>query len=224
MHDPEAASSENLCSKPTGKPNGTILGKILSREVEYELVRDEISALLQSSSDPASLVLDTLKYTDPSNSREFIRLGIPIKHCILLLDHLKRFSPIINPQLSQEAKQFCTSWKLKLKAGKDDHMETICFLQFLAAFKLAPLVSVNEVLNLLDPSKWAKQVPDSCESLGLAEFLPGKDSFLLPRFLSACPSFAFSRKEVPGNCAKYSGSFTRIPGFSSYINGVRGDL
>ncbi|XP_056165376.1 FRIGIDA-like protein 5 isoform X2 [Syzygium oleosum] len=169
----EVASSENLCSKPTGKPNGTILGKILSREVEYELVRDEISALLQSSSDPASLVLNTLKYTDPSNSREFIRLGIPVKRCILLLDHLKRFSPIINPQLSQEAKQFCTSWKLNLKAGKDDHMETICFLQFLAAFKLAPLVSANEVLNLLDPSKWAKQVPDSCESLGLAEFLPG---------------------------------------------------
>ncbi|KAL3750271.1 hypothetical protein ACJRO7_011292 [Eucalyptus globulus] len=163
------ASSENLCSKPTGE----ILRKILSREVEYELVRDEISALLLSSSDPASLVLDTLKYTDPLNSRDFIRLGIPVKHRILLLEHLKGFSPIIRPQLSQEAKQFCTVWKLELKAGNDDHMETICFLQFLAAFKLAPIVAANEVLKLLDASKWAQQVPDSCESLGLAEFLPG---------------------------------------------------
>ncbi|KAF8038944.1 hypothetical protein BT93_B1487 [Corymbia citriodora subsp. variegata] len=123
--------------------------------------------------DPASLVLNTLKYTDPSNSGEFIRLGIPAKHRILLLEHLKRFSPIIKPQLNQESKQFCAIWKLKLKAGKDDHMEIICFLQFLAAFKLAPLVAANEVLKLLDPSEWAKQVPDSCESLGLAEFLPG---------------------------------------------------
>lgn len=173
LHDPEA-SSENHYSKPTSK----ILGKILNRGVEYELVRDEISALLQSSSDPANLVLDTLKYSDSSNSGEFIRLGIPVKHCILLLEHLKRFAPVIKPQLSQEAKQFCTIWKFKLKAGRDDHMETICFLQFLAAFKLAPLVAANEVLNLLDASKWVKQVPDFCESLGLADFLPGKGSFL----------------------------------------------
>ncbi|XP_030520976.2 FRIGIDA-like protein 5 isoform X2 [Rhodamnia argentea] len=163
------ASCENLCSKPSGK----ILGKILSREVEYELVRDEISTLLQSSSDPACLVFDTLKCSDPSNSKEFIRLGIPVKRCILLLEHLKRFSPIIKPPLFQEAKQFCNIWKLKLKARKDDHVETICFLHFLAAFKLAPLVGANEVLDLLDPSKWAKQVRDFCESLGLADFLPG---------------------------------------------------
>ncbi|KAF4353817.1 hypothetical protein F8388_009976 [Cannabis sativa] len=121
---------------------------------KHDLVCSQILSVVKasSSSDPAKLVLDTInKIYHLHSAREKIEFedSIARRGCSLLSEMLLKVSPEINPQVRKEAMKLASAWKASLNVASDN-FEVWSLLQFLASFKLASAVDVNELHYLLD--------------------------------------------------------------------------
>ncbi|KAI9099097.1 hypothetical protein K1719_024864 [Acacia pycnantha] len=108
----------------------------------YELVCLEVSNALQASVDPAKLVLDSMQGFYPSNSRpEDIEYDINIirRSCILLLDNLKKSSPVISSHVKEKSMELASEWKENLCVDIiSQHCQTSELQQALGIFKTVP--------------------------------------------------------------------------------------
>ncbi|KAF5740566.1 putative Protein FRIGIDA [Tripterygium wilfordii] len=156
-------------SSPTSEPEpnyfpvdveGKGLRLILSEKENDDLTRDKVSAALQHSVDPAKLVLDVVK-------GEGFKFDVSKERCILLLEQLRKLSPLIKPHVKEEALKFANSWKENLL--KQDQLEVVCVLHFLATYGLASSVNGNELLGPLGAGFWVKMGPNLREVIGLAD-------------------------------------------------------
>ncbi|WCJ43244.1 Frigida-like protein [Euphorbia peplus] len=95
----------------------------------------------------------------------------PGKFC-LLMEQLSSDSFKITPQLKEHAIGVARHWQSLLEAKRDDPLEVICFLRFVAAYKLAYIFSADKLLGLLDTDYWCKKAPDLCQVLGLTDKIP----------------------------------------------------
>ncbi|KAJ9185921.1 hypothetical protein P3X46_005492 [Hevea brasiliensis] len=177
LESKEASSSLDPQHKPKAfsfNRSKEDLKLLLKKHDDNDLEHGEIAAALRLACDPGRLVLDVMNASHPFNLKrnKDIKLRVSKKSCILLLEQLRMVSPQINPDIKEEAKKVAFYWETTLAEKKNDHLEVICFLQFLAAYGLASTFDADKLLVLLDADEWRKEAADLVQVLGLADKIP----------------------------------------------------
>lgn len=160
------------------------------------VIRDELSVALESATEPARLVLDSLEGFYPSDQttqqgdKKDAALQGMRRSCLMCLEAmaalLARADPgadhLLNPETKQQAQAIADEWKPKLAgAGVDaangNSLEAEAFLKLLATFRIASEFDEEELCKLVLAIARRRQAPDLCRSLGLAHKIPGWCSF-----------------------------------------------
>lgn len=159
-------------------------------------IREELSVALESATEPARLVLDSLEgfyppdeTTQPMDKRDAALQGMR-KSCVMFLEAmtalLARVDPggdhLLNPESKQQAKAIADEWKPKLaNAGIDaangNSLEAEAFLQLLASFRVASEFDEEEICKIVLAVAHRRQAPELCRTLGLTHKMPGWCSF-----------------------------------------------
>ncbi|KAK4751142.1 hypothetical protein SAY87_004624 [Trapa incisa] len=152
---------------------GEGLRSLLRGDVEDKLVQNHVSTMLKSLSNPEDRVLCLIQgihsCTSVNDGSSSV-LGTLVKGSILLLKELKTLTFNLDPQLHERAKQFSNIYESCLKTSENNFMGVICFLQFLDVYEVPH--DADEIISLLDHSFWRKELPESCNLLGLQGFIP----------------------------------------------------
>ncbi|KAJ9131546.1 hypothetical protein P3X46_035201 [Hevea brasiliensis] len=177
LESKEASSSLDPQHKPKAfsfNRSKEDLKLLLKKHEDNDLEHSKIAAALRLACDPGRLVLDVINASHPFNLKgnKDIKLRVSKKSCILLLEQLRMVSPQINPDIKEEAKKVAFYWETTLAKKINDHLEVICFLQFLAAYGLASTFDADKLLVLLDADEWRKEAADLVQVLGLADKIP----------------------------------------------------
>ncbi|KAK6923107.1 Frigida-like [Dillenia turbinata] len=169
---------------------------ILNFTMEYQknstAIRGELSVALESATEPARLVLDSLEgffppdeSTQQGENKDAALMDMR-RSCITLLEAmtylLARADPgldhLLNPETKQQAKAIADDWKPKLdNAGIDaangNSLEAEAFLQLLATYKIASEFDEDELCKLVLAVAHCRRASELCRSLGLAHKIPG---------------------------------------------------
>ncbi|PQQ11468.1 FRIGIDA-like protein 5 isoform X1 [Prunus yedoensis var. nudiflora] len=132
-----------------------------------------MSAALQTSSDPAKLVLDEIQTSfaqywrkgDVGFDETFMFSNIP-------LEELMRVSRHVGPHLKEDAIKLALQWKAKMRADTQNSLESLGFLQFVATYGLLPTLNGDEIKKLLGMNYQHKQALELCLTLGFADKIP----------------------------------------------------
>ncbi|XP_077252956.1 FRIGIDA-like protein [Tasmannia lanceolata] len=157
-------------------------------------IREEIPFALNSATDPAQLVLDSLedfyRVEIPSldGKRDSNLLGLR-RTCLMLMESLGQLITSINPNsdsdnqvissdIKEQAKVIADRWKptldvLDVDASSGNSLEAHAFLQLVASFGIASEFDQDEICKLIPTVSRRRQIADLCRSLGLSEKLPG---------------------------------------------------
>ncbi|RHN60284.1 hypothetical protein MtrunA17_Chr4g0024061 [Medicago truncatula] len=101
---------------------------------QLEFICSQFSAVLRASSDPAKLVLESIKGCCPSHVRN------------LLVDELYKTSPVISLHVKEEAIKFATEWKENLSVLGKDNLEVLNYFKFVATFEIGSSCQAPRVL------------------------------------------------------------------------------
>ncbi|KAK6145173.1 hypothetical protein DH2020_021993 [Rehmannia glutinosa] len=155
-------------------------------------LREEIPIALKAASDPASLVLDSLKGfygIDMSNSdakKDSNLLGLR-RSCIMLMECLcslflnldvGSLSDFISDNAKERAKAIAEEWKPKLDyldvdASNGNSLEAHAFLQLLATFGINSDFDQDCLSKLIPMVSRRRQTAELCRYLGLSDKMPG---------------------------------------------------
>ncbi|XP_050384106.1 FRIGIDA-like protein 5 isoform X2 [Argentina anserina] len=169
-HDPA-----NNVFVPSNASNARGLQSIMSEHLKrIDLMSREMTALLQASTDPAALVLDAMEGFYPTNSTVNSKeldsdLRVIRRSCIVLLQELKRFSPLINAQIREKAMKLACKWKAKLMATIEDRLEVLGFLWLVTTYKLMSMYDLKELQSLLSIVVQPGQATDLFQALGVSD-------------------------------------------------------
>ncbi|XP_045830821.1 interaptin-like [Trifolium pratense] len=106
---------------------------------KHELICSQISDVLQTSPDPAKLVLDTIKGFRPSQHERTKRN--------LLVDELNKTSSVISFQVKEEAIKFASEWKANLVEAAKDCLEVLNYFKFVATYDIGSYCQVPQFLS-----------------------------------------------------------------------------
>ncbi|KAF8041872.1 hypothetical protein BT93_A0463 [Corymbia citriodora subsp. variegata] len=154
----------------TGSVGGTLQFPQIEFPNENHAILKEMLDILQSSSNPAKLVLGVIEgsYKEFSNDTN-MNFNIDVhRTLIFLLEHLIKISPSTTNEVKEGAMKLAREWKVRLKEKAESSLEVFSFLHFLAAFKLASSFSENEILELANRVSLNDNAPLLCQTLGLA--------------------------------------------------------
>ncbi|PIA58141.1 hypothetical protein AQUCO_00500230v1 [Aquilegia coerulea] len=167
---------KSLCSKMDGMG---LRSYILNNRKELDSIKSEIGFALQSASDPAKLVLDSMKGFYGLNSNKGDKDGEIAslrRTCLLLLEQLFAISSkiSISKAIKEKAQKLAVEWKGKVSktGGENNPLEPLALLQLLAAYGLVSSFNVDELLDLAVSIARRKQAVDLVRSLGIAEKIP----------------------------------------------------
>ncbi|KAF8040132.1 hypothetical protein BT93_B2379 [Corymbia citriodora subsp. variegata] len=149
-------------------PTGSVGGELLT---EDHAILKEILDELQSSSDPAELILGVIEgsHRQLSDSMDMDLHTDVLKSQIFLLEQLIKVSPSTTTnEVKEGAMKLAREWKVRLTEKAESSLEVFSFLHFLAAFKLVSSFNENEILNLADRVSLNDNAPLLCQTLGLA--------------------------------------------------------
>ncbi|CAN0897549.1 FRIGIDA-like protein 3 [Linum grandiflorum] len=135
-------------------PGGTHLEALCDKIAsDHKLFCIEISDALRLAPDPAEFVLGVAM--NPSSltlkkRHKQVSLAFPEHGLLLLLNRMWRMSSHVKPHVQREALSFAKNWQSKL-AGKvlEGHFESVCFLLFLAAYKLVTYFDRDELFSVV---------------------------------------------------------------------------
>ncbi|XP_022149541.1 FRIGIDA-like protein 5 [Momordica charantia] len=173
--DRRHANSSNTLNFHAGVTvDGKLLLVLLCEHLKlHDLVRAELVVTLQTSSDPAKLVLDAMRwfYPSPQMVSEDAKIDLHnIKRgCVLLCEVLLKFSPQITPPLKEEALKLAGQWKARMGAVVENHVEVVAFLLLVANFGLASDFNADELQTLLNSVSQYKQALELGRALGIAD-------------------------------------------------------
>lgn len=155
-------------------------------------VREELSIALETASEPARLVLDSLEgfyppdETNKLGDESLAALQGMRKSCVMLMKAmaalLARADHLLNPETKQQAQIIADEWKPKLASAGTDaanglSLEAEAFLHLLATFRIASEFDEEELCKLVLAVAQHRQAPELCRSLGLTHKVPGWCSF-----------------------------------------------
>ncbi|CAL0312858.1 unnamed protein product [Lupinus luteus] len=165
-----------------------LLNYIEENKKSLPVIREAISVALESATDPAQLVLDSLKGfypTKPKDKRNAALHGRR-KSCIIIMEALAtimaRADPgadhFLNPETKQQAKAIADEWRPKLATADIDSangnsLEAEAFLQVLSTFRIASEFDEEELCKLVLGVAQRKRAPELCRSVGLINKVPG---------------------------------------------------
>eukprot|EP00262_Sarcandra_glabra_P000841 TRINITY_DN1089_c0_g1_i1.p1 TRINITY_DN1089_c0_g1~~TRINITY_DN1089_c0_g1_i1.p1 ORF type:complete len:565 (+),score=114.50 TRINITY_DN1089_c0_g1_i1:152-1846(+) len=156
-------------------------------------IREEIPVALESATDPARLVLDSLEgfylpdqTTSPheGNKKDSGLLAGLRRSCIMLMESVAPLlvgSPELgvdhplSSEIKQQAKAIADEWQPKLASadGDGNSLEAQAFLRLLATFNIASEFEEDELCKLILAVSRRRQTPELCRSLGLTHKMPG---------------------------------------------------
>ncbi|KAG2724276.1 hypothetical protein I3760_01G008900 [Carya illinoinensis] len=168
-----------------------LLNYTMENKKYLNAIREELSVALESATEPALLVLDSLEgfcppdeITLPMDKRDAALQGMR-KSCVMFLEAmtalLARVDPggdhLLNPESKQQAKAIADEWKPKLaNAGIDaangNSLEAEAFLQLLATFRIASEFDEEELCKFVLAVAHRRQAPELCRTLGLTHKMP----------------------------------------------------
>nr|XP_011466363.1 PREDICTED: FRIGIDA-like protein 5 isoform X2 [Fragaria vesca subsp. vesca] len=179
-----AARDANVVSSTSDQSrinmDGRSLQLVMNEQVEkIDSAGSLISDVLHASSDPAKLVLDAMEGFYSSDldveNRDLDHLRVVRKSCILLLQQLKRMSPIINPQVREEAVKLAAVWDEKMADTADDDDNSwgaLGFLLLITTYELTSNYHLRELRMLLDMVSQPEQVAELSRALGITDKAP----------------------------------------------------
>ncbi|KAK8712924.1 hypothetical protein V6N13_148152 [Hibiscus sabdariffa] len=146
---------------------------------DHDIMRSEISDALQLAPDPAKLVLDAMstfyesksgnapkkKSVNEFNSGDLHRVR---KSCILLLEQLRTFPFLIEPNVNEEVLKLAVEWKERTQKYQKGMM-AYGFLQLTVTYSLISAYDVDELFGILVIASEHQQSPDLCVALGLTD-------------------------------------------------------
>ncbi|KAL4352425.1 hypothetical protein GQ457_06G017410 [Hibiscus cannabinus] len=146
---------------------------------DHDIMRSEISDALQLAPDPAKLVLDAIstfyesksenapkkKSVNEFNSGDLHRVR---KSCILLLEQLRTFPFLIEPNVNEEVLKLAVEWKERTQKYQKGMM-AYGFLQLTVTYSLISAYDVDELFGILVIASEHQQSPDLCVALGLTD-------------------------------------------------------
>ncbi|ONI04686.1 hypothetical protein PRUPE_6G334600 [Prunus persica] len=179
-------------------------------------IQKEMSAALQTSSDPAKLVLDEIQ----TSFAQYWRKGDVgfdetfMFSNIALLEELMRVSRHVGPHLKEDAIKLAEQWKAKMRADTQNSLESLGFLQFVATYGLLPTLNGDEIKKLLGMIYQHKQALELCLTLGFADKIPDFIQNLIER-KQLFEAFRFI-------CTfKVNDKFSSVPLLKEYVEGAR---
>ncbi|GMY11852.1 FRIGIDA-like protein 3 [Fagus crenata] len=169
-----------------------LLSYTMENKKHLNAIREELSVALESATEPARLVLDSLvgfyppdETTQPMDKKDAALPGMR-KSSVMFLEAmnalLARVDPagdhLLNPETKQQAKAIADEWKPKLaNAGIDaangNSLEAEAFLQLLATFRIASEFDEDELCKFVIAVAHRRQAPELCRTLGLTHKMPG---------------------------------------------------
>ncbi|KAK9919673.1 hypothetical protein M0R45_028258 [Rubus argutus] len=167
----DAKELKGLLSSVSHGKQAAQIGQALGITAPASLV-----ACLQSSIDPAKLVLDWMQ----SNFSQYwtkgdVGLEAPlIKTYISVLEQLMRLIPHVGPHLKEDAMKLAVQWKAKMRTDPENALEILGFLHFIATYGLVFTLNVDEIVNLLGMISQHKQALEFCQTLGSADKIPAE--------------------------------------------------
>lgn len=201
-------NTENVAADVKSRPELThfceqmdakgLLNFLMENQKNLNAICRELPVALESASEPARLVLNSLKEFYPPDEtiqtvdqRDAALQGMQ-KSCVVLIEamaaFLARIDPgadhLLNPETKQQAKAIADEWKPKLSnAGSDaangNSLEAEVFLQLLATFRIALEFDEEELCKLLVVVAHRRQAPELCRSIGLTHKMPGVVELLI---------------------------------------------
>ncbi|XP_010097342.2 FRIGIDA-like protein 3 [Morus notabilis] len=145
-----------------------------SSNLQLSTTQNDVIALLETSCDPAKLVLDHIhgyfsqhwKRGDASFEENSMR------NYILLFEKLFRMSPKILPMVKEDAMKLAREWKTKMRPETENQWEVLGFLQFLVTYRLVFSFGKDEILKFLETVCQHKEALELCRTLGIASKIP----------------------------------------------------
>lgn len=139
------------------------------------------SNALQLELKPAEYALDAIQRFCSLELKDEKSVGLDIsaERYILLLENVRKLlSHSFDPHVKAKALKFAVYWKARLMEKRQSQSEIVLFVEFLAAYGLTYSFPANDLLFLLDSNFGHKTASDLCQTLGLADRVPGKSLFL----------------------------------------------
>lgn len=173
-----------------------LLNFLMENQKNINAICQELPIALESASEPARLVLNSLEgfyppdeITQTVDKRDAALQGMR-KSCVVLIEAMAAFlarndpgaGHLLNPETKQQAKAIADEWKPKLSnAGSDaangNSLEAEAFLQLLATFRIVSEFDEEELCKLVILVAHRRQAPELCRSIGLTQKMPGWCSF-----------------------------------------------
>ncbi|KAL6224893.1 hypothetical protein ACLB2K_003748 [Fragaria x ananassa] len=170
-----------------------LLNYIVDNLKKQNVGRQELTIALESASEPAQLVLDSLdgfypldETNQPEGKKDPVLRG-KRRSCVMLVEALATLvakadpcaDHFLNPETKQQAKAIADEWRPKLFSGGIDaangnSLEAEAFLQLLATFRIGSEFDEDELCKVvLAAVTHRRQTPELCRSLGLTHKMPG---------------------------------------------------
>ncbi|CAH8359791.1 unnamed protein product [Eruca vesicaria subsp. sativa] len=132
---------------------------------------------LKASSDPAKLVLETIRglYSTQQRLEETNLDPNIVRSSICLLECFIDMSPKPNTEVQGEAFTFAMECKNTTLIKAENPVEVLGFLHFLAALSVTYTFDNDQVKNLLDDAFLRKYAPSLCEVLGVTASAPANN-------------------------------------------------
>ncbi|KAI9113610.1 hypothetical protein K1719_015537 [Acacia pycnantha] len=175
-----------------------LLNYTVENKKNISVFREELSIALESATEPAHLVLDSLEGFYPTN--ETTQLGDKMdaalqgmrKSCVVILEAFATFlaraesdtDHLLSPETKQLAKAIAYEWSLELAravtdAANGNSLEAEAFLQLLSVFRIASEFGEEELCKLVLAVAQHRQAPELCRSLGLTHKVPDMVELLI---------------------------------------------
>lgn len=155
--------------------NGKNLLLFLSKHVdEHELMGEEVFVALRISPDSGKLVLDAVRwfYTLALRRVHNDSEELVIKSCNFLLDVLMRLSPIINPEVINDARKLAVDWKANIVKRNTNPLVILGFLLFTGAYGLNSYFVLDELVKHYRTIAHLRQEPEVRYALSISEKIP----------------------------------------------------
>ncbi|CAL0314388.1 unnamed protein product [Lupinus luteus] len=169
----------------------SLLTFIMENENNLSVIREEMSVALESATEPARLVLDSLEGFYPINDtaelKDNMDAALPGMHrsCTIIMEALGNLfasadsgaDRFLNPEFKQQAKAIADEWRPKLASANIDaangnSFEAVAYLQLLSTFRIASEFDEEELCKLVIAVARCKQAPELCRSIGLTHKVP----------------------------------------------------
>ncbi|CAI0432275.1 unnamed protein product [Linum tenue] len=150
--------------------------RLLFRRLEKKsLYCKEVYDTLELASDHGEFVLGVIK--NPSSlilkkGNEAVGLANPLHGPLLLLEFMRKMSTRVKPEAKRKALSFARDWRSELAKQIKDNLEAVCFLLFLAVYKLVSHFNHEELFSVFGKGNWPLNVTKLFRILGLKNLIP----------------------------------------------------